>query len=264
MDSINNIMGSYAEIANQIFHELNELRANPAYYAERLEGLRENYKANNSLHRPGDVPVLTREGVAALDDAIKVLRSASALPELKLSEGLRSAAQGHVNDTGKNSLIGHNGSDDSTFLQRLDSAGKWKGSVAEALDYGSISAFEIVANLLIDDGQPTRPHRQALLNKNYKQVGYGFGPHEEYKTTANVILATEFHDLDTFPTYYVPEGVITESFEAKNWLEGAVRLTCEVTTEAEGSKIVRRYVKHWELADGSSQTTTEVYEIGSN
>jgi uncharacterized protein YkwD len=255
-------MTTYADIANQIYHEINELRASPANYAEKLESLRDNYKANNALHRPGDVPVLTREGVAALDEAIHVLKAASALSELKHSHGLTVAAQAHVNDTGKNSLIGHNGSDDSTFLQRLDSVGRWKGSVAEALDYGSVTAFEIVANLLIDDGQPTRPHRAALLNKNYKQVGSGFGPHEEYKTTANVILATEFTDNEELHTVYVPEGVLAESFEAKNWLEGAVRLTCEVTTEAEGTKIVRRYVKHWELSDGSSRTTTEVYEIG--
>lgn len=256
-------MTTYSDIANQIFHEVNELRANPAQYADKLEALRENYKANNALHRPGDVPVLTREGVAALDDAVQALRSTGNLSELKPSAGLIAAAQGHVNDTGKNSLIGHNGSDDSTFLQRLDGSGHWKGSVAEALDYGSVSAFEIVSNLLIDDGQPTRPHRAALLNKNYKQIGYGFGPHEEYKTTANLILATAFEDNEEITSVPVPEGILTESFEAKNWLEGAVRLTCEVTTEAEGSKIVRRYVKHWELSDGSTKTTTEVYEIGS-
>jgi uncharacterized protein YkwD len=256
-------MTTYSDIANQIYHEINELRANPAQYAEKLEALRENYKANNSFHRPGDVPVLTREGVAALDNAITALRAANPLPQIKLSSGLTVAAQAHVNDTGKNSLIGHNGSDDSTFLQRLDGVGKWKGSIAEALDYGSISAFEIIGNLLIDDGQPTRPHRQALLNKNYKHVGYGYGPHEEYKTTANIILATEFTDNEELPSVPVPEGVLTESLEARNWLEGAVRLTCEVTTEAEGSKIIRRYVKHWELSDGSSKTTTEVYEIGS-
>jgi hypothetical protein len=58
----------------------------------------------------------------------------------------------------------------------------------------AFQAFEIESNLLIDDGQPTRPHSRALLNKNYKQVGYCFGSHEECKTTAN-ILSSEFTDF---------------------------------------------------------------------
>ena len=48
------------------------------------------------------------------------------------------------------------------------------------VDFASAQPSEVVCNFLIDDGIPSRVHRKALLKKNYKYAGVGFGPHPDY------------------------------------------------------------------------------------
>lgn len=70
--------------------------------------------------------------------------------------------------------------------------GQWSESVAEGLDFGAMSGFEVVYKLLVDDGLEHRPHRKAIMNPIYNQVGVAAGPHEEFITMVSVILSHDF------------------------------------------------------------------------
>ena len=54
--------------------EVNEMRANPAAYATQLESRLRQFRGN-VLHRPGQAPIRTREGPAAVREAIRPLGS---------------------------------------------------------------------------------------------------------------------------------------------------------------------------------------------
>jgi hypothetical protein len=58
------------------------------------------------------------------------------------------------------------------------------------LDFGSTEAFEVVYNLLVDDGVPSRFHRKALCAEGlYRYIGIGFASHDKHETVCVLILS---------------------------------------------------------------------------
>jgi hypothetical protein len=251
-------MSTFQELIQEIYDEINQLRENPKYFAKKLEREFDNYKTNNARHRPGTVPVLTREGLKAVREAHEELENIDSLPPLQWSEGLATAALSHCNDTGPLGIVGHIGSKETTLQQRIERNGKWSESIAEALDYGSVSGFEVVMSLLVDDGLTTRPHRKALLNPNYSKVGVGASPHSEFKTVACVLFAVSYDDNEDVDPEQVSDSKVPSNPEVSNWLDGAVKLTCEVRVETENGVSVRKAKKYWEMHDGTIQITEEI------
>lgn len=94
--------------------------------------------------------------------------------------GLLSAASDHVKDIVKTNNTGHQGSDGSSFIDRIQRyCRKGKGSMIELLgttyladDKNSIELA--LLNLIIDDGVPNRGHRKALFNEEYRHIGAAF------------------------------------------------------------------------------------------
>ena len=253
-------MSTFQKLIQDIFYEINQLREDPKSFAKELEGQFELYKQNNARHRPGTVPVLTREGLKAVKEAYDELERHESLPPLQWSDGLASAALSHCNDTGPLGIVGHIGSKETTLQQRIEKNGKWSESIAEALDYGSVSGFEVVMSLIIDDGLVTRPHRKALLNPSFTKIGVGAAPHSEFKTVACVLFAVSYEDNETIDPEVVNDGVVPSNPEVSNWLDGAVKLTCEVRVETDNGVSVRKAKKYWEMQDGSIQITEEVLD----
>ena len=251
-------MSTFQDLINSIYLEINHLRESPREFAKKLEEEFENYKSNNARHRPGTVPVLTREGLKAVREAHSKLESIESLPPLDWSIGLSAAALSHCNDTGPLGIVGHIGSTEATLQQRIEKNGKWSDSIAEALDYGSVTGFEVVMSLLVDDGLTTRPHRNALLNPKFTKVGIGAAPHSEFKTIACILFAVDFEDNDTPDIEAVSEAVVPNNPEVSDWLDGAVKLTCEVRVDTENGIAVKKAKKYWEMHDGSIQITEEI------
>ena len=254
------IMSSYSEMIVEVLGHVNTLRRTPGNFAHRLEQIAPEYKPNNARHRQGDVPVMTREGVEAVHEAIDLLRSTDPMDALELSVGLSNAAQLHANDTGKAGIVGHIGSRENSLQDRLDEQGRWNDCIAEALDYGSIEGFEIISSLFIDDGLSTRPHRNALINPRFKKVGIGLAPHSEYKTVTCIVFAGDFVDKEGIRNVQPPEGGVRPIPEVEGWVDGAVKLTCEIRSETDGGKTVKKVKKYWEMHDGSTQITEDLVE----
>jgi uncharacterized protein YkwD len=177
----------------QIVAEMNFARANPAQYAAYLEQLRPLY-SGKEFKRPGGDAVETAEGVAALDEAIQFLRSATPLAPLEVSKGLCSGARDHARDLLRTNGMGHRGSDGSFVEQRVERYGNWQKEVGENIAYEAASAREAVINMLIDDGSPKRGHRKNIFNPIFGVAGVAVGDPAAPQKTCVVTLAGGFSE----------------------------------------------------------------------
>lgn len=165
--------------------EINKLRSDPqGYCKEYLEPMLAMYDGKK-LIMPGSDPILTREGVSALKDAIKYLKKASPVPILYPDMRLKKSAKDHQQDQSRNGSTGHVGSDGSNIRQRIERYAKWQGSISENIFYGDADAHAVVLHLVIDDGVPGRGHRINFLDPKHNYVGVSCGTH---KTFGNVCV----------------------------------------------------------------------------
>lgn len=172
--------GFLSPLEKEIILETNKLRSNPAKYAEEfIAPLANNYK-QKLLYYPGDKPLLTREGVQALHECVRVLKKQQPLPIIYPSRGLTKAASDHVKDQSRTGRTGHTGSDRSGSRERMERYGDWNIRIAENIAYGGTRARQIVIYLLIDDGVKSRGHRKNFLNPDFKMMGVATGRHPEY------------------------------------------------------------------------------------
>ena len=162
-------------VEREVLDELNLARTDPKRYAGFLAALRPYFNGNN-LHRPGQPILITKEGVAAVDEAIDFLRTMQPLPALTLSRGLSLAAESHVDDQ-QSGAMGHTGSDNSQPWDRMNRYGTWQDEVAENIAYGGYSTRGVVVQLIVDDGVPGRQHRANMFSPEYRFVGVACGSH---------------------------------------------------------------------------------------
>jgi uncharacterized protein YkwD len=179
-------------VEQEVLHELNMARTNPEHFAEFLSEMRP-YFNGKQLERPGQVILVTQEGVAAVDEAIGFLRSKEPVSALEPSRGLSLAAQTHAEDQ-QNGAMGHTGSDGSQPWDRMNRYGIWHDRVAENISYGGYSARGVVIQLIVDDGVPGRGHRINLFNPQYQFVGIGCGGHARFHDMCVMDFAVRYSE----------------------------------------------------------------------
>lgn len=123
---------------------------------------------------------------------VKELKALQPMGALQSSVPLAEIARKHAVDMGKNSLTGHDSSDDTPFHIRVREYSKAKGSIAENCSYGYEAPLDIVMSLLIDDGIESLGHRKNMLNAKYKWVGIAIEPHQGYRTNCVMDFAEAF------------------------------------------------------------------------
>src|SRR2546421_8557369 len=170
-----------------VIREMNLARQNPALYASFVQELR-NRMSGNVLVLPGHTRIRTKEGTAALNEAIRFLQSAQPLPPLTLSRGMSQAAADHCADQADGGF-GHEGKDRSHAGQRIARYGNFSGSWGENVSYGKSTARDVVLALIIDDGLPARKHRANIFNSNFNFAGAAFGPHARFGTMCSMDFA---------------------------------------------------------------------------
>jgi uncharacterized protein YkwD len=170
-----------------VIREMNLARQNPALYATFVQELR-GHMSGNVLVLPGHTRFRTKEGTAALDDAIRFLQNAQPLPPLTLSRGMSRGAADHCADQA-DGAFGHEGKDRSHAGQRIARYGNFSGSWGENISYGKSSARDVVLALIIDDGLPARKHRKNIFNPNFNYAGAAFGRHARFGTMCSMDFA---------------------------------------------------------------------------
>lgn len=181
-------------IEKEIIFEINLFRSNPAEYAQKYIAPLANLYKGKLLNYPNDKPLLTKEGVKALNECVHELKKATPLSIVYPNSGLTKAAEDHVTDQSKTGKTGHVGSDHSNSRKRIERYGEWKVKIAENIAYGGISARQIIIYLLVDDGQFDRGHRKNFLQPDFKMVGVAYGKHPEYQNMVVMDFASSFSD----------------------------------------------------------------------
>jgi len=143
-----------------VIREINIARKNPALYATYVQELRSRYDGG-FVFLPGGMTWRMKEGLGAIDEAVRFLRASRPEQPLTLSPGMCLAAADHCADQ-VGGRTGHRGSDQSTPADRLSRYGIWAGLWGENIAYGKTTARAIVLTLIIDDGRPGRPHRKTF------------------------------------------------------------------------------------------------------
>jgi uncharacterized protein YkwD len=173
-----------------VVREMNLARTNPAQYAAFVDEMRAYFRGD-LLVMPGRMALRTKEGIAALDEAIRFLRRAQPQRPLIISPGMCRAAADHCADQ-LGGRRGHDGSDRSSPGDRLSRYGTWSMHWGENVSYGKSTAREIVLALIIDDGLRGRKHRQNIFNPNFSYAGAAYGPHAVYRSVCSIEFAAGF------------------------------------------------------------------------
>jgi hypothetical protein len=183
--------GNLSPLEEGVINEMNLARTNPVAYADLLEKRRSFYKGNR-LELPGEIPLITSEGVSAVNEAIRFLRSASPLPPFSASSGMSRGAKDHAKNQGPSGDVGHVGNDGSTSERRLERYGSWGCKWGENISYGPNTAREVVIQLITDDGQPDRGHRDSIFNPDFQVTGVGCGSHAQYRAMCVIPFASGY------------------------------------------------------------------------
>lgn len=103
-------IASTTELEADVLAEINRLRTNPPRYAQWLGTLRRYYRGT-TLKLPGEAPVATQEGIAALEEAIAALETTRPVLPLTTSAQLnqrgRRLLAGQPNLEGGETLLNH-------------------------------------------------------------------------------------------------------------------------------------------------------------
>ena len=170
------------DLAAQVQAELNLARTSPRQYARIVAS-----RALGHRHIEGD---------RVVEEAVRFLEKARALPPLTRSEGLSASALSHVLDAGPSGARGHTGSDGSTPWKRMARFGRWSGHAAENISYGERDARGVVVSLILDDGVRDRGHRQNMFSRDLLRVGIACGAHAGFGTMCVMDFAEAFAEAD--------------------------------------------------------------------
>ncbi|MFV0592644.1 MAG: CAP domain-containing protein [Draconibacterium sp.] len=181
--------GYLSTLEKEVIYEINLFRSDPANYSQKYIAPLAKYYDGKILHYPGDTPIRTEEGVSALRECVRELKTKSKEPVLNPDKRLAQSARDHQLDQQKSGRRGHTGTDRSNLRQRIERYGQWQKRIGENIAYGNTSARQIVIFLLIDDGVSNRGHRATLLNPDFKVVGVACGKHPVYETMCVIDFA---------------------------------------------------------------------------
>jgi uncharacterized protein YkwD len=173
-------MSKYATLSQQVIEEHNRLRRDPKSYIPLIEK-EMTYLKGSTMYKPGsNCGLITNEGKAAYIECIEYLKKAKPMSELKGDSNLCKAAQDHADDIGPKGITDHTGSDGSQMSDRIERYVNWNISCGENISFDCHTAEDIIIQLIIDDGNLNRGHRENIFSHKFNYVGVGCATHTEY------------------------------------------------------------------------------------
>ncbi len=173
---------------DDVLAELNQVRADPQGYANELRRYRRGFDGPVVYSPESPDGITTREGVAAVDDAIAFLERQPPMGALAGSSILARGAGALVEDQSGGTRVGHLTRAGLGPSARMRQHG---GNiyVGEVISYGPPDARSVVRQLIVDDGVARRGHRVLVFSTLYQFAGVVCGPHAGYGAMCVIDLA---------------------------------------------------------------------------
>lgn len=174
--------------------EINLARTSPRSYAGFLRDFRKLFQGKLYTLPGSSTRTQTREGVAAVDEAIRYLARQKPQPPLSWSNGLAAAAAELAKEQGRYGGTGHVGRQSHGVQERIERHGTWEREIAENIGYGPKEARIMVMQLIIDDGVRDRGHRRNTFGKTFSTAGVACGSHPGFGSMCVIDFAGGFRE----------------------------------------------------------------------
>ena len=172
---------------------LNMVRTDPGRYAELyIRPIASSFFGNR--RRINGRNLITDEGCVPVEELYIFLIHHVPVPALVTDKRLHSSADELALDQSLTGNTGHISSKGRGFAVRIRSYAQWKKGVSETVGYGGKTGFDIVNNMLIDDGVSDRGHRLIMMDPVFHFVGSSVRPHGTYGFTAVIDYASSLDD----------------------------------------------------------------------
>ena len=138
--------------------------------------------------------------------------------------------------------------------------GALQGYVSRLFEFGGETPEQVIINIIVSDGDPSRSQRESLLNAGVKQIGVANGKHDMYGHLTTIIVATKLksnddsNDKGLLDGEYIPKDLekvgdneIDEDVEKIEKIENII-------TEKGIKKKITKIIKY--MKDGTKQIET--------
>jgi uncharacterized protein YkwD len=196
-----------------LLNEHNRLRANPKEYIPILKKYLDSVDDNNFVSFSCGKKYKLYEGPQVINEAITYIQNLPPKKTLTFDASISKAAQNWADtlckDTNQIKL--------NSLSERLDRFLEWDFSCAENVDFDSSHPRDVLVNLLIDDGIPSRCHRENLFREDMNYIGIGLSNHPQLGKCVVINYVSciknqiqKNHEIYTNYTYY-EDNKITEN-----------------------------------------------------
>jgi uncharacterized protein YkwD len=173
---------NFTEDEKDLIFRMNQVRTNPSLFnTQFIEPMLGRFEGNLYTSLNGD-RYQTNEGISAVQECIRYLQNAVPVPPLKPSQVLHQSAQAHARDSSMTGIVGHDSSNGTSFVDRLRSYLQGNATFGENISYGLTDPLEIVMLLMVDDGVPSRGHRENIMSGDFLYVGVACDTHPTYRS----------------------------------------------------------------------------------
>ena len=194
---------NYADLSQEVFDEINLARHVPNSVISNIITKFE-YFNGNTYSPPGEIPIETYEGEAALNETLDFLKNQEPLPVVVSNSLLQRVALEYAEDITQSGDLTqpHVDTQDNTPSQRISKVVKWSAMVGECIAVGSKTASDIVASLIIDDGDSDRSNRKVLFNKDARLAGVACIPHSVFGVLTVIDFVGGIYESPTLTQQY--------------------------------------------------------------
>lgn len=170
--------------------EINRLRQNPNCYIQHLDDHLEKFKDEYIYCSNTGKIIRTKDGKKGVYDAKSFLESCAKSSDTLLSVSAELEMYCTLDSDYFYDSSSNNYDSNHSFQQRLSNHKNNRGIVVKFAQFGIQDVIDLIVSLLIDDGIPSRCHREFLLNADFKFIGAVYSTHLMYDHIINVALST--------------------------------------------------------------------------